>query len=57
MNGGLWWDNIAIYGIALICALLVIRRILIAFSNNPKAGCGSCSKCGPGTSEDEVPKP
>ncbi len=53
MTGGPWWDSAAILTIALVCAGIIIRRVLIAFSKNPKAGCGSCSKCGPGDGKSE----
>ena len=48
MNGTAWWDNAAILAVAVVCGGLILRRVIAAFSKNPGAACGSCSKCGPG---------
>ncbi len=51
MSAGPWWDSAAIAVIAVVCVGLVLRHIITPFSKSPKAGCGSCSKCGPAASE------
>ena len=56
MSGTAWWDSAAIAVIAVVCAVLIIRRVIAAFSKDPSAACGSCSKCGPGESGHGVPR-
>ncbi|MEI8395113.1 MAG: hypothetical protein WCF85_10285 [Rhodospirillaceae bacterium] len=48
MTGQAWWDSAAVIAIGVVCAGLIVRRLMIAFSKNPASGCGSCAKCGPG---------
>lgn len=53
MTSGPWWDNAAIVVVAVVCVGLIARRLWGTITKGPSAGCGTCSKCGPGGGHHE----